>query len=903
MDSSHVDAVATDTEQYIVRIQLDPTKVLRSTKSTGMINSLECCTDTCVSDSASEKLNHATLHENAIHNQPHQSRIQPHPRQYTVKVKNLSGKVTDEELKKVFSYSGKVQSLKINEVPEPFNYAYVNYTSQEAATKAVKKLNGTKLHGTRIRVTLHNKGHWQPDVSSSRSRKTEQYKVKVECISGLITEEILQRFFLLHGCQSYVQLDKTSEPFNHAYINFDCFEDAQRVVDELSGKCIAIDQDYVSLFFVIDGKSTKHRKLQSSEETRHYSSEKSLEVVQSHTAGASSKNHSSAHIAPTAVCNEKSKQLSGVHIQCATVKDDNKTSSCNIVPSILPQLACDSGPFLSLNLASHKDTSSTAASNETKEARSVPCTPLVAKILLSCCSEDVTKLRGAVSIKPNKLYSEFILSGSATNITLAEEKLKELLQSVQSAVVKTICTFPCHYLPLLSNISSMKKVCKVEDKHIVCFKVVNECNKRFSIRQCAKKLQSIIKSNKDAVKTKQMSILLNEHVPALQCIGAQCHSWLWENDFMGYIKYPSDNSELLTKQFLSSKHIPFRLNIGHSSYNINLTSMKQTNVKTGYERSIQLEIKHTDLCDMNPERCKHKPSHRLCIEIEGHKECLDSAISDLKREMETCMIESKVNVNMKSSTILDLTDLYCVEAQITDSILILRGAEDYVSKVTILVQNACIEHLKGLSSTYSRPSHWVNQPENLYIHSVDKATPEWKEVAGLVYKTLPNATILKLERIQNEWLWKRYYFAKQRMIEKNGLLNESKLFHGTSLTPPDKIYQSQQGFDFRCSGEMNMWGTGTYFAVNASYSDSYSHQLANNEKEIFLADVLTGVTCQCKPDSKLKKPPPKASGANDGELYDSVTGHTNGSDIFVIYELDQAYPAYVITYKCVRNYI
>lgn len=159
-----------------------------------------------------------------------------------------------------------------------------------------------------------------------------------------------------------------------------------------------------------------------------------------------------------------------------------------------------------------------------------------------------------------------------------------------------------------------------------------------------------------------------------------------------------------------------------------------------------------------------------------------------------------------------------------------------------------------------------------------------------MHKTLPTAVISKLERIQNEWLWKRYSFAKQRMIEKNGQdkLNERQLFHGTKSTTPDKIYQSEQGFDFRCSGETNMWGAGTYFAVNASYSNSYSYSLTQNDKQMFLADVLTGVAYKCQPDPKLKKPP---------QNHDSVTGHTNGSDIFVIYDLDQSYPEYLITYR------
>ena len=71
-------------------------------------------------------------------------------------------------------------------------------------------------------------------------------------------------------------------------------------------------------------------------------------------------------------------------------------------------------------------------------------------------------------------------------------------------------------------------------------------------------------------------------------------------------------------------------------------------------------------------------------------------------------------------------------------------------------------------------------------------------VCTLVRRTLPQVGLVSLERIQNKWLWDRYYFAKERMHEKNkGLINEKWLFHGTRQNPPERIYRSEQGFDFR----------------------------------------------------------------------------------------------------------
>lgn len=101
-----------------------------------------------------------------------------------------------------------------------------------------------------------------------------------------------------------------------------------------------------------------------------------------------------------------------------------------------------------------------------------------------------------------------------------------------------------------------------------------------------------------------------------------------------------------------------------------------------------------------------------------------------------------------------------------------------------------------------------------------------------------------------------------------------------------------------------MWGEGIYFAVNARYSDDYAYH-HETQRQMILAKVLTGETYKCPPNSSLKKPPIKPHACNSqsilgstfkDELYDSVNGHINGSDIFVIYDHGRMYPAYLITY-------
>jgi hypothetical protein len=95
-------------------------------------------------------------------------------------------------------------------------------------------------------------------------------------------------------------------------------------------------------------------------------------------------------------------------------------------------------------------------------------------------------------------------------------------------------------------------------------------------------------------------------------------------------------------------------------------------------------------------------------------------------------------------------------------------------------------------------------------------------------KTQPFAEIIKIERIQNKFLWKVFSQELEMVAHKlNISISKVKtldLYHGTSNTPPNLIYTSEEGFDMRFSPG-GMWGRANYFAVNSSYSNSYAYSL------------------------------------------------------------------------------
>uniref|UniRef100_UPI001659EC55 protein mono-ADP-ribosyltransferase PARP15-like n=1 Tax=Halichoerus grypus TaxID=9711 RepID=UPI001659EC55 len=156
---------------------------------------------------------------------------------------------------------------------------------------------------------------------------------------------------------------------------------------------------------------------------------------------------------------------------------------------------------------------------------------------------------------------------------------------------------------------------------------------------------------------------------------------------------------------------------------------------------------------------------------------------------------------------------------------------------------------------------------------------------------------LQIEKIQNICLWQSYQIKKKHMDLKNGHTdNERVLFHGTDA---DSVpYVNQHGFNRSYAGKNGAaYGKGTYFAVDASYSanDTYSRPDGNGRKHIYVVRVLTGV--YTRGHAGLVTPPSK-NPHNPTDLFDSVTDDTQYPKLFVVFSDNQAYPEYLITFRC-----
>ena len=202
------------------------------------------------------------------------------------------------------------------------------------------------------------------------------------------------------------------------------------------------------------------------------------------------------------------------------------------------------------------------------------------------------------------------------------------------------------------------------------------------------------------------------------------------------------------------------------------------------------------------------------------------------------------------------------------------------------------------------PASWSDKsPAQSQIVDVDSTSAEWLEVADLFKKDLPAATVHNVQRVQNGLLWRGYQGILATMHEKytaDGLRlfrdDEliKRLWHGTGTTAPGTVVNSAHGWESVHSSTGCLWGKGCYFSTTSSYSDGYSHTLPSNQKQMVLAEVLTGIPFDSPRNNSLQKPPPIDAGhevmrkfgaahAPTNATHDCVTGITANTRVYITY--------------------
>ena len=370
--------------------------------------------------------------------------------------------------------------------------------------------------------------------------------------------------------------------------------------------------------------------------------------------------------------------------------------------------------------------------------------------------------------------------------------------------------------------------------------------------------------------------------------------WSFLDDNGKYAEMSNEDSKMIEHLYQaairSSHRAHCRHTIGKFQYLYDFSQMKQTNLSTSKVRS----IKRSKKCDYQ------QVSQTVAIICRGHEENVKASFAELIETIEKASSTKVITVSEAlQDKISEVASQYCVAIQMHSHGLALTGNEEYVNRVIIELKAKIMEATSSNAALLAESlgPYWESQSKDTELKSVTRHSEEWKYIQKKVNETLPNSSVSEIQRIQSKWLWSKYAFCRQRMKIKNGdsNVNEALLFHGPRQTTPETIYTSEYGFDFRF-GSSGMWGKGAYFAGNASYSNDYAYNLPHpyGTKQMFLAYVLTGISVEHPVDSNLDKPPLKPSSTQ--ERYDSVKGNTGSSEIYVVYDHDKSYPAYLVTY-------
>ena len=192
---------------------------------------------------------------------------------------------------------------------------------------------------------------------------------------------------------------------------------------------------------------------------------------------------------------------------------------------------------------------------------------------------------------------------------------------------------------------------------------------------------------------------------------------------------------------------------------------------------------------------------------------------------------------------------------------------------------------------------------------------------GLCHGRLDVMSCLKIERVENTYLWKAYCRMRDHVAEWHKLnedairpivpsvdgglihsttmvrgdVNETYLLHGVrdGGTAADII--CRYGFDPRIAKLEGLYGAGTYFADQACKALQYAYPDASGRRYIFFCRVTMGQAFASRTMMQRQRRPPHG--------YDSVVANTSVANFgmqihreFIIYDGSQIYPEFLISF-------
>jgi len=194
---------------------------------------------------------------------------------------------------------------------------------------------------------------------------------------------------------------------------------------------------------------------------------------------------------------------------------------------------------------------------------------------------------------------------------------------------------------------------------------------------------------------------------------------------------------------------------------------------------------------------------------------------------------------------------------------------------------------------------YKNVETYFYLHMPCQV--EQSNLGGLNKSWKPCNRISKIEKIINPKLREQWLFLLRKIREDNNQEDSTVpytklLWHGSGTLQPKFIYEDvHYGWKLNYSSQKNLWGPGLYFGEDAQYCHKYTYKTPGGQRQIFLAEVITGDDIISLEDNTIKEPWLKEDGKT---RYDSVCGvRHEKSWIWIVYASGRAYPSYLVEYE------
>ncbi len=335
--------------------------------------------------------------------------------------------------------------------------------------------------------------------------------------------------------------------------------------------------------------------------------------------------------------------------------------------------------------------------------------------------------------------------------------------------------------------------------------------------------------------------------------------WEWKSDSGNFVAYSASDSQNIENAYLN-EDMSTTLTISGNAYTIDVVNMIQTNVSNNGKRRIQR------VRDPQPVA----PNSSVRWMFDGDNGSCSYSPADSQN------IEKVYQAESAQFTLATNGHQYVI---------------DLLNMAQINMETGKVRKIQRNSPPASAPG--------CTLERLPSTSPEYGSVKTKLDVTMTGKySNLVITKLTNSTLIKNFDHAESSIRDLNDTVKPTimLLFHGTRDTDPSAIYNGYyEGFDMQYA-QTGYWGKGMYFAANASYSNKYAH-VEGGVSHILMAKVIVGKAFDygTTHDKTLKHPP--LLPGNPVKRYDSVKGNTEGSDVYMIYDGNQAYPTYLLSYR------